>query len=239
MAQTPHPAGRDDRLPALVVAPGRDRRDLLVQRGPLPDLLAGVLVAVVDPGPHRLAAPRRGDARGDGADLQARDPHRAHRGPARHAVRDRHRPVARPPRPGGQLHDAVVVRGTGDHPGGLPLHLVHEPAPRARPAGDAGAGARSHQLPAELPGDHRSGPPAHDRTRVRGSRARSRRHTQSGDPQDPAPADRTGDPRERRSRLRRRGRRLRHGRRAVGRGQQRDARPEDLLCVACLTDGRA
>ena len=198
----------------------------------------GFSLAVVDPGPHRLAAPRRGDARRDDADLQARDPHRSRRGAARHAVRDRHRPVARPPRPGGELHDAAVVRRTRDHPRRLPLHPVHEPAPRARAARDAGAGARSHQLPAELPGDHRAGPPAHDRPRVRGSRDGPRRHAEPGDPPDPAPADRTGDPRERRARLRRRGRRLRHGRRAVGRGRQRDARPEDLRGIALLTDAR-
>ncbi len=70
-------------------------------------------------------------------------------------------------------------------------------------------GLVSYQI--SYPDDHRAGPPAHDRARVRGGGDGPGRHARPVDPARAAPAARAGDPRERRARVRRQRRRLRHG----------------------------
>ena len=58
VAQATVPPGHHVGLPALVDPARRDRRDLLVQRRAFAQHVAGVLDAVVVPGPVRLALPR-------------------------------------------------------------------------------------------------------------------------------------------------------------------------------------
>src|SRR5262245_39404053 len=95
MAEAARPTRHYDRVPALVDPPGRHRGDLLVQRRPFANRLAGLLDAVVDGRPHRLDPPRPADAGGARPDLQAGDPRGADIGPDRDAVRERDRPAAR------------------------------------------------------------------------------------------------------------------------------------------------
>ena len=108
------------------LAAGRDRRDLLVQRRTFAHLVAGVLAAVVDAGPDRLAP-----------DTTRRCAPRWRRRTSLAIItvliavplgtlfaigidRWHGRPAA-----GRELHDAAVVRGARDHPRRLALHPVH------------------------------------------------------------------------------------------------------------------
>ncbi len=219
-------------LPVLIAV------GLLVQRRPVPQRVAGVLVALVDVRPDGLPPARRRDPRGDGADLQAGDHHRPHLGAARHAVRDRDRPVARASRARGELHDAAVVRGPRDHPRRVAVHPVHEPAERRRLARHERPAAGAHQLPDQLSGDHRARTPAVDRTRIRGGRHGPRRDAGPGDPPGAAAVAGARHPRERRAGLRGLRGRLRDGRRALRRLEQRDAGAEDLFGGTLLTHAR-
>ena len=142
----------------------------------------GFSLAVVDLGPDRLPAARCGDPHRDAADVPALDRHRADRGPAGDPVRHRHRPLARPTRAGGQLHDAAVLRGAGDHPRRVVVHPVHEPVRQRDPAGHQGAAAGADRVPDQLSGHHRARAAALDRPRVRGGRDGPRRDAQQRDP---------------------------------------------------------
>ena len=209
--------GDDDRVPPVVAAPGLIAVIFSFNDGRSRISWQGFSLRWWTRRPYRLAAPRRRDALSDGADLQAVDPDGADRGPARDAVRDRHRPMARTAGANRELRDAAVVRGARDHPRRLALHPVHEPAEERDPPGherhscSGSSASRSATRRSSCgPACSRSVP-----------NTRRRRMDLGATPGQSIrrvllPLHRAGDPRERRARVRRRRRRLRHGCRALG-----------------------
>ena len=212
MAQAPVPPGADVGLPRVVHHAGAHRRGVLLQRRPVAERMAGLLVPVVggrsDGG--RVAPVPPGPANRDVPDRAPRRPHDAARRPARHAVRDRHRPVARTGSGAGQLHDAAVLRRPRDHRRRLAVPGLHLPA-QVRDPGDDRADPRPSHLSDVVPGDRGASQVALDREGVRGGRHGPRRRPDAIRAPCALAAPVSGHLRQRGAGVRRLDRRLHHG----------------------------
>ena len=232
------PRRHHHRLPGVVAVAGAHRGGLLVQRRPVAHDLAGLFVPLVLGRSDAVGVAQRRAAHRAAADPQAgRDRDLDHRSP-RHAVRDRHRPLARPAARRRELPDAAVVRaarGAARRRAAVRDHHRGGPGPaRHHRAGD-----RPGHLPGVLSGDPRAGAAGHHRSAIRGSRNGSRRvAARRAAPDHPADAD-ACDLREHRAGVRRRDRRLRAGALPVRRRLHRTGLGEDLQHRARRADARA